>query len=72
MRQKYIANTGPSSSDVSVIATEYRPVLKWLGFRAETFGASQASVNETAEDGFETMSLDNHHMESSDDEIEEW
>lgn len=71
MRQK-IANTGPSSSDVSVIATEYRPVLKWLGFRAETSGASQASVNETAEDGFETMSLDNHHMESSDDEIEEW
>ncbi|KAE8674022.1 hypothetical protein F3Y22_tig00111769pilonHSYRG00273 [Hibiscus syriacus] len=34
LRQKFTADGGSSSlSKVSVIATEYRPVLKWVGYR---------------------------------------
>ncbi|XWS45568.1 hypothetical protein CRYUN_Cryun15aG0147800 [Craigia yunnanensis] len=34
LRQRFIADSGSSSlSEVSVIATEYKPVLKWLGYR---------------------------------------
>ncbi|KAM0970226.1 hypothetical protein ACFX13_018594 [Malus domestica] len=52
------------ASDLTVIATEYTPVLKWLGFRA---GQGYKEEGDT-----EKMSMDDEESEISDDDIEEW
>lgn len=67
VKQRYDACSGSSSSSLSVIATEYRPVSKWLGYRESS--ASQSAGLE--DDSFESMSLDDQESEISDDEIED-
>ncbi|XP_021907838.1 cell cycle checkpoint protein RAD17 isoform X1 [Carica papaya] len=60
MKQKFIAYN--ASNDV-VIATEYNPAIKWLGFRA--------SGSHRVADNFES-SDDEKSNEISEDEIEDW
>ncbi|KAH9662637.1 cell cycle checkpoint protein RAD17 [Citrus sinensis] len=66
---------GSSSSDVSVLATEYAPALKWLGNRTSVgLEAHEAPIpdNETQDvDIFEGMSLDDHESEISNYESED-
>ncbi|KAK3224354.1 hypothetical protein Dsin_011379 [Dipteronia sinensis] len=71
-----VAYNGSSLSDVSVIATELAPALKWLGYRSSG-GLKSRDVsmqgNETEDDSLERMSLDEQECEiSDDDEIEDW
>ncbi|KAK9948386.1 hypothetical protein M0R45_003966 [Rubus argutus] len=61
VNRRFGAYSGMCSSDLTVIATEYTPVFKWLGFRA------QGGI----EDNVERMSLGDQESET-DDDIEEW
>lgn len=61
VNRRFGAYSGMCSSDLTVIATEYTPVFKWLGFRA------QGGI----EDNVERMSLGDQESEI-DDDIEEW
>ncbi|XVF59807.1 hypothetical protein PTKIN_Ptkin07bG0305500 [Pterospermum kingtungense] len=68
-RQRHIHNGGsPSLSEVSVIATEYKPVLKWLGYR--TPGGLE--THDSEDESSERMSLAEQESEISDDDIEDW
>ena len=70
LRQRFIADSGSSSlSEVSVIATEYKPVLKWLGYR--TSGGLE--THESEDDSSQRMSIDEQESDiSDDDDIEDW
>ncbi|KAJ0097499.1 hypothetical protein Patl1_29113 [Pistacia atlantica] len=75
VKKKFIDYNGINSSHVSVIATEYTSVLKWLENR--TLGGLDVhdvlmQGNSTADDSFDNMSLDEPETEISDDEIEDW
>ena len=74
VRQRFIAYNGSSSCNVSDVATEYMPVLKWLEHRATGFEDNQALVycNKTDDESCDRMSLDDKESDVSDDEIEEW
>lgn len=64
-----------STSNVSVIATEYIPIFKWLRYGASGgFEDYQALIqgNETELDDNDSMILDEKENEISDDEIEDW
>ncbi|XP_057468909.1 LOW QUALITY PROTEIN: cell cycle checkpoint protein RAD17-like [Actinidia eriantha] len=74
-RQRHVAYDGLSLSDLSVVATEFKPVLKWLGFReSESVEAYQVSAmdNTVDDDSFNGTNLDDKDNETSDDEIEDW
>ncbi|XP_034225040.1 cell cycle checkpoint protein RAD17 isoform X2 [Prunus dulcis] len=64
VKRRFGAYSGMCASDLTVIATEYTPVLKWLGFRT--------LQGYKEEDNVETISFDGQETEISDDEIEEW
>ncbi|XWS33885.1 hypothetical protein CRYUN_Cryun22dG0121300 [Craigia yunnanensis] len=70
LRQRYIADGGSSSlSEVSVIATEYKPVLKWLGYR--TSGGHE--THDLEDESSQRMSIDEQESDISDsDDIEDW
>ncbi|GMP27090.1 hypothetical protein CsSME_00003243 [Camellia sinensis var. sinensis] len=73
--QRCVAYDGLSLSDLSVVATEFKPVLKWLGFRkSEGREAQLASTKDNMlnDDSFDGTSLDNKVNETTDDEIEDW
>ncbi|XP_050227110.1 cell cycle checkpoint protein RAD17 isoform X2 [Mercurialis annua] len=74
--RKFIADGGSSFSQLplSDIATEYMPVLKWLGHRASGVEVHQVLErhNEAYDDSSEQTSLDREESQISDDEIEEW
>ncbi|KAL5752461.1 hypothetical protein ACOSP7_022646 [Xanthoceras sorbifolium] len=75
VKSRFVAYNGSSLSDVSVIATELAPALKWLGYRASRRLQSRdvsMQGHETEDDGLETMSFDDQKREISDDEIEDW
>lgn len=74
VRQRFVAYNGSSSCNVSDVATEYMPVLKWLEHRATGFEDNQALVycNKTDDESCDRMSLDDKEGDISDDEIEEW
>lgn len=74
LRQRFVTYSGSSSFYMSDVATEYTPVLKWLGYRASGFEANQVLVhcNETDDDSSGTMNLDDKENDISDDEIEDW
>ncbi|KAK9285916.1 hypothetical protein L1049_025117 [Liquidambar formosana] len=75
LRQRFCAYNGLSSFNASVIATEYTPVLKWLGYREpEDLEPHQVMMrgNETENDNFDGMSLDDQEGKISEDEIEDW
>ncbi|XP_050382141.1 cell cycle checkpoint protein RAD17 [Argentina anserina] len=61
INRRYGAYSGTCSSALTVMATEYTPVFKWLGFRAQ----------EGLEDNVERMNLGDDEREIEDD-IEEW
>lgn len=61
VRQKFSAYNGLSSHSLSVIATEYTPVLQWLGHRASG----------NLEEDVVTLDDDDDESKSSDDEIED-
>ena len=74
-RQRRVAYDGLSLSDLSVVATEFKPVLKWLGFReSESLKAYQVSAmdNTLDDDSFNGANLGDKDTETSDDEIEDW
>lgn len=61
--QRTAAYNGVNVSDVSVIATEWNPVMKWLGFRA--FDNDKRHTGSMVHDeGYDGMEID--------DEIEDW
>ncbi|PON53469.1 Checkpoint protein [Parasponia andersonii] len=63
VKQRYDAYyNGISSSDFSVIATEYTPLFKWLG----------SGTHESLDQRIDMMSLDDQESVVSDDEIEDW
>ncbi|XP_022751475.1 cell cycle checkpoint protein RAD17-like isoform X3 [Durio zibethinus] len=70
LRQRFMAGSGSSSlSEVSVIATEYIPVLKWLGYRT----SSGLETHDSEDDSSQTMSMiDEQESKISDDDIEDW
>ncbi|KAL7231278.1 hypothetical protein ACSBR2_009527 [Camellia fascicularis] len=73
--QRCVAYDGQSLSDLSVVATEFKPVLKWLGFReSEGREAQLASTKDNMlnDDSFDGTSLDSEVNETTDDEIEDW
>ncbi|KAE8705017.1 Cell cycle checkpoint protein RAD17 [Hibiscus syriacus] len=68
LRQRFTVDGGLSSlSEVSVIATEYRPVLKWIGYRK----AEDIKTHESDVDSLQRTSMD-EKSEISDDDIEDW
>ncbi|KAK3022980.1 hypothetical protein RJ639_046684 [Escallonia herrerae] len=64
--QRSVGYNGVNLSDLTLIATESKPVLKWLGSRAsDGFEAHRMSVAAHVVE-------DDHNNEISDDEIEDW
>ncbi|KAA3479601.1 cell cycle checkpoint protein RAD17 isoform X2 [Gossypium australe] len=70
LRQRFMEDGGSSSfSEVSVIATEYRPVLKWVGYRK----AGDVETHESEDESVKRMSIDEEESKiSDDDDIEDW
>ncbi|KAF4377623.1 hypothetical protein G4B88_006903 [Cannabis sativa] len=62
IKRRYDTCSGMSSSDFSVIATEYTPVFKWLG----------RGTHESLDSRIDMMSLDDQESVVSEDEIEDW
>ncbi|XP_062102674.1 cell cycle checkpoint protein RAD17 isoform X1 [Humulus lupulus] len=62
VKRRYDTCCGMSSSDFSVIATEYTPVFKWLG----------SDTHESLDQRIDMMSLDDQESVVSEDEIEDW
>ncbi|GMY12263.1 cell cycle checkpoint protein RAD17 isoform X1 [Fagus crenata] len=74
VKRRFSGYSGLTLSDLSVVTTEYTPVLKWLG--CGTSGGLEThqdlmQYNKT-EKGFDNMSLDDQEIEITDDEIEDW
>ncbi|KAM6540532.1 hypothetical protein CsatB_004979 [Cannabis sativa] len=62
IKRRYDTCSGMSSSNFSVIATEYTPVFKWLG----------RGTHESLDSRIDMMSLDDQESVVSEDEIEDW
>lgn len=62
-------------SDLSVVAAEFKPALKWLGFR-ESKGLESQNVSDKDlmldDESADGTSFDDKGSETSDDEIEDW
>ncbi|MCL7044051.1 hypothetical protein MKW94_004237 [Papaver nudicaule] len=72
LRQRIEASDSSSASDISIIATEYRPILKWLGYRTSEDHRKTMVMEENNSDR-NTISIDVNGENSSDiDEIEDW
>ncbi|XAR73754.1 hypothetical protein NMG60_11007826 [Bertholletia excelsa] len=75
LNQRYSTCDHPSLTDPSVVATEFKPALKWLGFR-DNIGVEAHSVSTKDsmldDDCFSGTSLENDSNDTTDDEIEEW
>lgn len=77
MSQKSVVYNGLNFSDLSVIATEWKPSLNWLGFRAsedlEATHHTSMNGNVVEDDRDDPMSIDDQINETTDDdEIEDW
>lgn len=74
--QRYLAYSTSSLSNSSIFATEYAPVLNWLGHRTSGNPESHHPLvrgNDPEEDEtFDRMSIDQESEVSDDDEIEDW
>lgn len=75
VKRRYDAYNGMTSSNFSVIATEYTPLFKWLGSR--TLGSLETHhefllANEKEDQIIDMMSLDDQETMISEDEIEDW
>lgn len=72
LRQRIEASESASASDVSIIATEYRPILKWLGYRISEVHRRSNVVMEENSDGDIILDDINGGTSSDIDEIEDW
>lgn len=74
--QRSVPNNGMNLTDFSIITTEWRPSLKWLGFKASHLEADHSMPidGSMVEDGGydDPMSIDEQSTETTDDEIEDW
>ncbi|KAK8511503.1 hypothetical protein V6N12_038106 [Hibiscus sabdariffa] len=72
LRERFTADVGWTSlSEVSVVATEYRPVLKWVGYRR----TGDVETQESEDDSLQRMSMDEESEiceDDDDDDIEDW
>lgn len=71
INDRFIAYDGQSLSNLSVVATEFKPALKWLGFR-DSKGHEAAKDNILNNDSCSQTSFDHNENETTDDEIEDW
>ncbi|KAF5765169.1 putative checkpoint protein Rad17/Rad24 [Helianthus annuus] len=67
--QRSVAYNGVNLSDVSIIATEWNPFLKWLGPRAFDDDKGSISGQMVHNEGYDGMEIDD---DDNDDEIEDW
>ncbi|KAI3930784.1 hypothetical protein MKX01_037230 [Papaver californicum] len=72
LRQRIEASDSANASDTSIIATEYRPILKWLGYRTSEVHESSNMVMEENSDGDIILDDINGENSSDVDEIEDW
>ncbi|GKV41431.1 hypothetical protein SLEP1_g48967 [Rubroshorea leprosula] len=74
IRRRYYACNISSLPEASVMATEYSPVLKWLGYRASCPKTHDLLMQgtDTQDENYEKMGIDDQESEISDDEIEDW
>lgn len=74
MSQRIDAHTSTRLFNHSVLATEFKPALKWLGHRVleDTDGHKVLNKVNFTEDECHGMSLDDKDREVDIDEIEEW
>ncbi|KAK4583920.1 hypothetical protein RGQ29_021870 [Quercus rubra] len=75
VKRRFTGYSGQTLSDLSVVTTEYTPMLKWLGYG--TSGGLETHQDlmqdNKTEDNFDKMSLDGQQeIETTDDEIEDW
>ncbi|KAF5454590.1 hypothetical protein F2P56_024242 [Juglans regia] len=71
-KRRFDGHSGINLSDMSIVATEYTPVFKWLGY-GTTGGMQQVSMQlDITEDYFDKMKLEDKESETTDDEIEDW
>lgn len=76
VNQRSAPCNGMNLTDFSIITTEWRPSLKWLGFKA-SHSESVDNVprnGSIVEDGGydDPMCIDEHSAQTTDDEIEDW
>lgn len=75
VRQRCIGYDGMSLSDLSVVATEFKPALKWLGFRGSE-GLESRNLSEKDimldDESVDGTSFEDKHDDTSNDEIEDW
>lgn len=72
-RRKLTAYKGLSSCHVSVMATEYMPVLKLLGNKTLQYPESPGlSVDDFEMEDIDIDQMNLHDEENDDDEIEDW
>lgn len=73
-KRRFDGHSGINLSDMSIVATEYTPLFKWLGYGTtgglETHHVSMHS--DITEDYFGKMKLEDKESETTDDEIEDW
>ncbi|KAL5557525.1 hypothetical protein UlMin_039761 [Ulmus minor] len=75
VKRRYDAYNGTSTSNLTVIATEFTPLLKWLEFRApgDLESHNEALPGSGEEDrNIKMVSLEEQECMISEDEIEEW
>ncbi|XP_041016459.1 cell cycle checkpoint protein RAD17 [Juglans microcarpa x Juglans regia] len=73
-KRRFDGCSGINLSDMSIVATEYTPVFKWLGY-GTTGGLETHQVSmqlDITEDYFDKMKLEDKESETTDDEIEDW
>ncbi|KAM3757636.1 hypothetical protein ACB098_02G204500 [Castanea mollissima] len=75
VKRRFVSYSGLTLSDLSVVTTEYTPMLKWLGYG--TSGGLETHQDlmqdNKTEDNFDKMNLDDQQeIETTDDEIEDW
>ncbi|XP_074371704.1 cell cycle checkpoint protein RAD17 isoform X2 [Apium graveolens] len=75
VRQRSDPCNGMNLTDFSIITTEWRPSLKWLGFRAshsEAVHSMPVKGSIVVDGGDDPMCIDEHSAQTTDDEIEDW
>lgn len=74
--QRSVPSNGMNLTNFSVITTEWRPSLQWLGFKAShSEAAHSVSIDRSmVEDGEydDPMCIDEQSTQTTDDEIEDW
>lgn len=73
--QRCVAYNGVNLSDLSIIATEWKPALKWLGFWASEDNRQQLGLSSgdmIDNECYDDMEMCDEDADDDDDEIEDW